>query len=191
MSMRTHKSTVSTKASYGFVNDEGTGLASTGAGSLSLLSAGTEMATMSSGGVLNLPTDKLTVNSIPVHPYVVINHKLNPANTSGEFVFIADRAYTVVSIKEIHNVVAGQTCACSVRKLTTAGKLASDAIGTGVIDLLASDLAMTSTAATTVTATLTATTADRDLASGDRIGIKMGNATSLVGGVVTIVLKAK
>lgn len=189
MSTRTHKSTVSTKATYGFVNDEGTGLHSPSAGALSLLSAGTPMATLSSGGVLNLPTDKLTVNDIIVQPYVIINHKINPANTSGEFVFIADRAYTVVSIKEIHNVVAGQACACSVRKLTVAGKLASDAIGTGVIDLLASDLDMTSTAATTVTATLTATTADRDLASGDRIGVKMGNGTSLVGGVLTIVLK--
>lgn len=142
------------------------------------------------GGNVTAVTDALKVNSIPVHPYIIINHKINPANTSGEFAFIADRAYTVVSIKEIHNVVAGQACACSVRKLTTAGKLASDAIGTGVIDLLAGDLDLTSAAATTVTATLTATTADRNLASGDRIGVKMGNGTSLVGGIITIVLKA-
>lgn len=142
------------------------------------------------GGAVTTVTDALKVNSIPVHPYVIVTHKINPANTSGEFVFIADRAYTVVSIKEIHNVVAGQACACSVRKLTTAGKLASDAIGTGVVDLLTADFDLTSAAGTTVSGSLSAVAGATTLAAGDRIGVKMGNGTSLVGGNITIVLKA-
>lgn len=135
--------------------------------------------------------DLLTVGGIIVPQRVMVTHKINPANTSGEFCFVADRAYTVVTIKEIHNVVAGQACVCSVRKITSAGTALADAtLGATVIDILSADLDLTTTAAVTVTASLSAVAGAITLAAGDKIGIKMGNGSSLVGGNITIQLKA-
>lgn len=120
----------------------------------------------------------------------IVTHKLNPANTSGEFCFICDRAYTVISISEIHNVVAGQACALAIRKCTSAGTALADATaGASCVELLASTIDMTATAAVTQAGSLSAVSGAISLASGDKIGIKMGNGTSLVGGHLTIVLR--
>ncbi len=139
------------------------------------------------GGNVTTVTDALKVNSIPVHPYVVITHKINPANVSGEFIFVADRAYTLVSIKEIHNIVAGQACVVKIRKCTAGGTaLASDSAGATCVEFVTNGIDLTATAGVTQTATLAVTS----IAAGDKIGVLMGNGTSLVGGNLTIVLKA-
>jgi len=138
-------------------------------------------------GAGTFATDLLKVNSIPVHPYTIITAKINPANTSGEFIFVADRAYTVVSIKEIHNVVAGQACTMLVRKCTSGGTALADATaGATCVEFVTAGFDLTATAAVTQVGALAVST----IAAGDKIGIKMGNGTSLVGGNVTIVLKA-
>lgn len=142
-------------------------------------------------GIKTFTADVLKVDSVIVHPYVIVTHKINPANASGEFCFVADRAYTVVGINEIHNVVAGQACALSVRKCTSAGTALADATaGATCVEILASTIDITATAGVTQAASLSAVAGAITLASGDKIGIKMGNGTSLVGGNLTIKLKA-
>lgn len=123
---------------------------------------------------------------------VVIRHTANAASVD-DWVFVADRAYTVVSIKEVHSVAGGDGGAVTadVRKVTAVAAPGA-AAGSTVKELLATAFDLKSTANTTVTGTLTATAADLDLAAGDKIGINfVGTLTALAGGVVIIELKVK
>lgn len=99
-------------------------------------------------------------------------------------VFIADRAYVVVSAKEIHSVVGSTSAAVQYKKCTgTTAPASGTAIATGTFDL-------TATINTTQTATLSATASDYTLAAGDKLALDFsGTLTGLVG-VVTIVLRA-
>lgn len=99
-------------------------------------------------------------------------------------IFIADRAYEVLSIKAVWGVAGGLAAVLNVEKLT-----GTTAPGSGTA-LLASDIDLTATANTVVTGTLTSTGADLLLASGNRIGLKLGGTlTGLVGCCLSIVLK--
>ena len=99
--------------------------------------------------------------------------------------FVADRAYRVESIKEVHAVAGndGGAVTLAVRKITADATAPDAAAGATVKELLAAALDLKSTANTLVDATLTATDADRNIAAGDRIGLNfVGVLTSLAGG---------
>jgi hypothetical protein len=108
--------------------------------------------------------------------------------------FIADRAYTVNSIKEVHTVAGsdGSAVTLDVRKITADATAPGAAAGATVKELLTTAFDLKSTANTPVTGTLTATAADLNLAAGDRIGFNFaGTLTSLAGGLVLVELIAK
>jgi hypothetical protein len=100
-------------------------------------------------------------------------------------IFIADRAYEVVSIKEVHGTAGGAGAAVVAKKCTgTQAASAGAALHTGSIDL-------TATANTVITPTLTATAADLVLAAGDRVALDFsGTISPLAGMNVTVVLRA-
>ncbi len=136
--------------------------------------------------------DAVVVNGSPLPQRVMLRKEFN-ANSVDDWVFIADRAYTVVSIKEVHSVAGNDASAVTldVRKVTDASAPGASA-GSTVKELLASALNLKSTANTVVTGTLTSTTADLDLAAGDKIGLNfIGTLTTLAGGLLVIELKAK
>lgn len=168
---------------FTYIN-EGTKAAATWVAAPSLSATTT---TIASGKTLAVTTaDKLTVGGVIVPQFVSITHKLNPANTSGEFFFVADRAYTLISISEIHNVVAGQACVALIRKCTSAGTALADATaGATCVEFVTAGIDLTATAAVTQTATLAVTT----IAAGDKLAVKMGNGTSMVGGHITLKLQ--
>lgn len=133
--------------------------------------------------VLVLPTDL---------DRVVITKTFN-ASSVDDWVFVADRPYTVVSIKEVHSVAGndGGTVTADVRKVTDVSAPGA-AAGSTVKEFLSAALNLKSTANTTVTGTLTATGADLDLATGDKVGVNyVGTLTTLAGAVLVIELKAK
>lgn len=115
--------------------------------------------------------------------YVRLSFRID-ANSVDGHVFIADRAYVVVSAKEIHSTAGGSSAAVQVRKCTgTTAPASGTAIAQATFDL-------TATVNTTQTATLSATAADYTLAAGDKLAFDFsGTLTSLVG-AVTIVLRA-
>jgi hypothetical protein len=136
--------------------------------------------------------DAISVGGSPVPQRVMLRKEFN-ANSVDDWVFIADRAYTVVSIKEVHSVAGNDASAVTldVRKVTDASAPGAAASST-VKELLSSALNLKSTANTVVTGSLTATAADLDLAAGDKIGLNFaGTLTSLAGGLLVIELKAK
>lgn len=110
------------------------------------------------------------------------------------WMFIADRAYTVDLIEEVHSVVGsdGSAVTLAVRKITdvsapgaVAGATVKELLSGTTIDLKA-------TADTILTPALTATSADLDLADGDKIGLNFGGTlTALAGGLLVVTLKLK
>ncbi len=128
----------------------------------------------------------------PANDRVIVKQSYAAASVD-DWIFIADRAYTVVSIKEIHSVAGGSSAAIAIRKHTAAGTAAPGAAaGATVKELLTAAIDLTATANVSQTATLTATTADLNLAAGDKIGSDLsGTLTGLAGCVVVIELKAK
>ncbi len=98
-------------------------------------------------------------------------------------VFVADRAYRLVSVEEAH-VTASTSGTLQVNKCT--GTQAPSA-GT---NMLTSTISTAGTANTVVSGTLSATDAARLLADGDRIGLVTGGTvTNIAGGVVTLTLR--
>ena len=65
--------------------------------------------------------DAVVVNGSPLPQRVMLRKEFN-ANSVDDWVFIADRAYTVVSIKEVHSVAGNDASAVTldVRKVTDA-----------------------------------------------------------------------
>jgi len=128
----------------------------------------------------------------PAADRVLISHSISAASVD-DWVFIADRAYTVVSIKEVHGAEGTDAGAATgaVRKVTAVAAPGA-AAGATVKEFLTTAFDLKSTANTTVTGTLTATAADLNLAAGDKIGVNfVGVLTGLDGGVIVIELKAR
>lgn len=98
-------------------------------------------------------------------------------------VFIADDAYQVVKINEVHSVVGGGSAAVTVKKCTgTTAPASGTAMHASAIDL-------TATINTNISPTLVATTSTLTLAAGDKVSLDFsGTLTGLVG-VITINLK--
>jgi hypothetical protein len=98
--------------------------------------------------------------------------------------FIAPVACQVVSIREVHSVAAGGASTLQVTKDTS-----TDAPGAGT-DLLTAGFDLNATANTVQTGSLTATTADLQLAAGNRLAIDFANTIQSTAGLcVTVWLK--
>lgn len=123
-------------------------------------------------------------NFVPGGGNVVIHHVMDAAgNHITKDLFIADRAYQLVSAEEAH-VTASTSGTLQVTKCT-----GTQAPGSGV-NMLTSTLSTAGTANTVVSGTLSGTAANTVLADGDRIALVTGGtATNYVGGALTIVLR--
>jgi len=97
--------------------------------------------------------------------------------------FIADAAYLVTAIREVHGT-ASTSGTLQIEKLT-----GTTAAGSGT-NMMTGTVSLSATANTVVSGTLTATTATLTLAAGDRIGgVLAGTLTNLAGCVIVISLQ--
>ena len=110
-----------------------------------------------------------------------------PTTAATEAFFIADRAYTVNAISEVHGTAESTTTNLTVQVTKDSGTTAAGA-GTS---LLSSAFTATTAAATVQNGSLVTTTGVTTLAAGDRLSAKFsGSVTELAGLVVTVVLTA-
>lgn len=196
MSMRTAREPQGTNrtgwATYGMVNDENTGLHSTGADQCQLQTGGTAAVTVDSSQVVNIAAgaDKLKVNSVIVPQAIeVVFHAQAAAAMVDQSFFLANRAYQVTVIKFVH-AVAEATAGTLLVQVTK--DTSTDAPGAGA-NLLTNNASAgfncKSTANTVQAGTLTATGADLLLAAGDRLSVDFtAAATELVGVTVSVTL---
>lgn len=140
--------------------------------------------TVATGKSLIVTTaDLLTVGGIIIPQTLPIFVTLNALSVSSSL-FVADAAYQIISCKAVWGVAGGLAAVLNVEKLT-----GTTAPGSGTA-LLSSNIDLTATANTVVSGTLTAVTADLQLAAGDRIGVKLGGTlTGLVGCNLVITVK--
>jgi hypothetical protein len=108
-------------------------------------------------------------------------------NMSSAHVFVADRAYRVVSVQEIHSVVGGASAAVQPRKITDTSSPGSAASAT-VKELTTAAISLTTTVNTVQTGTLVATAADLLFAAGDKLALNFSGTTTGLAGVLTITL---
>ena len=100
--------------------------------------------------------------------------------------FIADRAYTVVAVREQHQTAGSDGAAVTIM----AKKVPSGTAKASGADLLSAGISLKATADTVQSGSLTATGADLLLAAGDSIGlVTTGTLTSVDGVTVTVFLK--
>ncbi len=149
-------------------------------------------ASMASGKTFAVTTaDKLTVAGVIVSPTKSISVQC-PANADcvDKAFFIADRAYQVTAISEVHSAAGTNGSAVN---LQVTKDVTTDAPGAGT-DLLTNNtnagFDLKGTANTVQAGTLTATTASLQLAAGDRLSLDFaGTLTTLAGVLVTVTLK--
>jgi hypothetical protein len=103
-----------------------------------------------------------------------------------KWLYVADRAYQVVLVEEIHSVVGGSSAAVRPRKITAATTAAPGAaVATGITEITAASIDLTAAINVTQTPALSATAADLLLADGDKIGLDFsGTLTGLVGQLI-------
>ncbi len=107
-----------------------------------------------------------------------------------KWVFVADRAYQVVGVREVHSVIGGASAVVRPRKVTAAGTAAPGAAaGATVKELTTADIGLETAIDVTQTATLSATGADLLLAVGDKIGLNFGGTLTGLVGQLTIFLR--
>lgn len=112
-------------------------------------------------------------------PKVIVVAKTIDANSVDGHVFIADDAYQIVKVSEIHSVVGSTSAAVDVKKCTGTTAPAS---GTSVFASTTFDL--TATVNTTQSPALSATASTLKLAAGDKLAFDFsGTLTGLVGTV--------
>ncbi len=135
--------------------------------------------------------DKLLVGSkiVPQKLILTVSLPLN-ANCVDQAIFIADRAYKVESVDEVHAVAGDHASAVS---LQVTKDTSTNAPGAGT-DLLTNNtnagFNLKATANTVQNGTLTATEASLTLAVGNRLSLDFaGDVQNLAGVVVTITLK--
>jgi hypothetical protein len=130
--------------------------------------------------------DKLTVGGGILPQVIEVSYvgQTTEAATDRAF-FIANRAYQVTAIRQVHGVAAGGASTLQVTKDT-----GTTAPGAGTDLLQSTGFNLNATANTVQTGTLTATTADLQLAAGDRLSLDFANTIqSTAGLVVTVSLK--
>jgi hypothetical protein len=108
------------------------------------------------------------------------------------WMFVADRAYEVTYIGEVHSVVGSTSAAVQPRKVTAVATDAPGAAaGSTVKELTTAAIDLTATINVVQAPALTATAADLLLAAGDKIGLNFtGTLTGLVG-TLTIILEPR
>ena len=123
----------------------------------------------------------------PLGNVVLTVHIVAAAGAVDQSIFVADRAYQVVSVSESH-AVAEATATTLTVDVKKAG--AGTAIASGTV-VLSGSFNLKSTANTPVTLGVSATAANSVLAAGDRLGLDFSATapTELAGGVVTVVLR--
>lgn len=154
--------------------------------------SGTVITTIKSDGTVDINTaDKLTVNDVIVPQTLTVSAVLAgalPATAANYGVFfVAPFACEVVSVRESHETAGTDAGAVTldIEKLT--GTQAPDA---GVAVLGATKINLKGTANTVQAPALTGTTADKQLAAGDRLCLKdAGTLTAVAGVAVTVELK--
>lgn len=125
-------------------------------------------------------TDKLTVGgNIIANTVTMTCSQLDANSVSGDCAFIADRAYTITSIKFVQATAGGAGCVADMEKLTgTQAPGGGAVVGTGSYDCNA-------TANNTVTTyTLSGTPT---LAAGNRLAIKLGGTLTALKGLTALV----
>jgi hypothetical protein len=127
------------------------------------------------------------VNTAPL----VLTTELLAASVD-KWLFVADRAYEVTYIGEVHSVIGGSGAVVRPRKVTAAGTDAPGATaGSTVKELTAADIGLETSINVVQAPALTATGADLLLAAGDKIGLNFnGTLTGLVG-ALTIILEPR
>lgn len=102
--------------------------------------------------------------------------------------FIADRAYTVTRVDEIHTTVCSDPGAVTLQARKTTGVQAP---ASGVA-LTTATFSLKGTVETVLNGTLTATAADLDLAVGNRLSADITGVTAACAGIVmTVTMKRK
>lgn len=141
---------------------------------------------------LNVKTvDKLTENEIILPKHIEISYSmLANGSLADQAFFIANRAYEVVAIREVHSVAGNDAGAVNVQVTKDTG---TNAPGAGS-DLLTNNtnagFNLKGTANTVQVGTLTPTSANLRLAAGDRLSVDFaGTLTTLAGVVITVTLK--
>jgi hypothetical protein len=125
------------------------------------------------------PSDPDRVLAVPIIAGEVSKHA-----------FVADRAYKVKSISEIHSVVSTAANTLTIRKILAASASAPNAAaGANVKELMQAGLDLKAAVDVAQAGTLVAAAADLTFASGDKLALAVSAATTgLAGCVVTIVL---
>lgn len=141
------------------------------------------------GGSLTAPADGLVVGGaiVPQAIEVSIAQLASPADVC---FFIANRAYQVVAVREVHSTAGSDASAVNVQLVKDTG---TNAPGAGT-DLLTNNtnagFDCKGTANTVQSGALTGTVASLQLAAGDRLSLDYaGTLTALAGVVVTVELK--
>jgi hypothetical protein len=125
-----------------------------------------------------------TTGSIPHDVVVPFNYDI-AGNAVDTWVFIADADYELVGARCIPTVAGSDGSAVTADVVKASG---TTAVGSGTT-MLSSTFDLKGTAHTLVNRTLTATLADRRLASGDRIGINFGGTLTAAVGLIQLNLK--
>lgn len=113
---------------------------------------------------------------------IQVSIPINASSVDGH-AFIADDAYQVVSIREIHNVVGGSGAQVVVKKCTgTTAPASGTALHATAIDL-------TATINTNITPALVATTATLQLAATDKLAMDFSGTLTGLNGVLVLWLK--
>lgn len=140
-------------------------------------------------GLNRLSRGKVVVGEIAGHTVTVVLRQAATAACVDEAFFIADRAYQVVGVSQIHSTAGTDAGAVNVQVVKDTG---TNAPGAGT-DLLTNNsnagFNLKATANTAQNGTLV-TGAAPMLAVGDRLSVDYaGTTTSLAGVVVTVVLR--
>lgn len=144
-----------------------------------------------SGSTTDFAADSLTVGSAIVSPYEKIEISLAAnSNCIDQNIFIADRAYQVTRVDYSHATAGTDVSAVNLQLAKQTG---TQAIGSGV-NLLTNNtnagFDCKGAINTVQNGTLTATTANLQLAAGNRLALDFtGTITSLAGVLVTVQLK--
>lgn len=135
--------------------------------------------------------DGITVGGVIVPQHLEVTYAMNAnASLADQAFFVANRAYQVVAIREVHSTAGSDGGAVTLQVTKDTG---TNAPGAGT-DLLTNNsnagFDLKGTANTVQTGTLTATAASLQLAAGDRLAVDFaGTLTALAGVVVTVTLK--
>lgn len=113
---------------------------------------------------------------------------LSAPTAAGYHVFVADRAFQVLSVAEQHSVIAGSGATLKARKITDTSAPGA-AAGATVKELVQAAFALDSTINTPVVGTVSATPADLKLASGDRLALLFAGTMTGYVGAVTLTLR--